>query len=131
MSRCAVEHARETRHILETQAIGLAALRRTETDLQALRDALQHSAQHYHGNVDAYVECDLVFHQRLVDAAHNPALSELYRYFSGVVGAALQHNMTTVPRCQAVFDLHGQILDALEQRDPERAKHLSRTLIES
>ena len=69
--------------------------------------------------------------ERLIDAAHNPALSELYRYFSGVVAAALQHNMATVPRSQATFDLHGQILDAIEQRDPQRAKALSRTLIES
>ncbi|HGA2316732.1 TPA: FadR/GntR family transcriptional regulator [Pseudomonas putida] len=131
MSRCTLEQARETRRILETEAIGLAALRRTDADLQALRAALTGSAEHFHGDVDAYVSCDLVFHQRLIDAAHNPALSELYRYFSGVVAAALQHNMATVPRSQATFDLHGQILDAIEQRDPERAKALSRTLIES
>jgi DNA-binding FadR family transcriptional regulator len=131
MARCTLEHARETRHILEAEAIGLAALRCTEHDLYELRAALCQSAEHFHGNVDAYVRCDIQFHQRLVDAAHNPALSELYRYFSGVVAAALEHNMTTVPRCQATFDLHGQILDALEQRDPEQAKRLSRTLIES
>ncbi|MHA7113540.1 FadR/GntR family transcriptional regulator [Pseudomonas promysalinigenes] len=131
MSRCTFEQARETRHILEVEAIGLAALRRTDEDLRALRAALAGSAEHFHGDIDAYVSCDLVFHQRLIDAAHNPALSELYRYFSGVVAAALQHNMATVPRCQATFDLHGQILDAIEQRDPERAKALSRTLIES
>ncbi|MGO0632170.1 FadR/GntR family transcriptional regulator [Pseudomonas sp. SAR267] len=131
MSRCTLEQARETRHILESEAIGLAALRRTDEDLQGLRAALAGSAGHFHGDVDAYVSCDLVFHQRLIDAAHNPALSELYRYFSGVVAAALQHNMATVPRSQATFDLHGQILDAIEQRDPERAKALSRTLIES
>lgn len=131
MSRCTLEQARETRHILETEAIGLAALRRTDDDLQRLRAALKGSAEHFHGDVDAYVSCDLVFHQCLIDAAHNPALSELYRYFSGVVATALQHNMTSVPRCQATFDLHGQILDAIEQRDPERAKRLSRTLIES
>lgn len=131
MSRCTFEQARETRHILEVEAIGLAALRRTDEDLRALRASLAGSAEHFHGDIDAYVSCDLVFHQRLIDAAHNPALSELYRYFSGVVAAALQHNMATVPRCQATFDLHGQILDAIEQRDPERAKALSRTLIES
>ncbi|QXH34922.1 FadR/GntR family transcriptional regulator [Pseudomonas muyukensis] len=131
MSRCTVEHARETRHILEAEAIGLAAMRRTEHDLQQLREALQHSAAHFHSDIPAYVACDIQFHQLLVDAAHNPALSELYRYFSGVVAAALQHNMSTVPRCQAVFDLHAEIVDALEQRDPQRAKHLSRTLIES
>lgn len=131
MSRCSVEQARETRSILEAEAIGLAALRRTEDDLRGLREALQRSAAHYHGDLDAYIDCDLVFHQRLVDAAHNPALSELYRYFSSVVASALQRNLSAVPRRQAVFDLHGQILDAVEQRDPERAKRLSRTLIES
>ncbi|MHC6227168.1 FadR/GntR family transcriptional regulator [Pseudomonas sp. X10] len=131
LSQCTPEQARETRHILEAEAIGLAALRRTEEDLRGLREALRRSAGHFHGDLDAYIECDLMFHQRLIDAAHNPALSELYRYFSGVVAAALQRNMSTVPRCQAVFDLHEQILDAVEQRDPERAKALSRTLIES
>lgn len=131
MSRCTPEQARETRHILETEAIGLAALRRTEADVQGLREALEDSGKHFHGDIDAYVNCDLVFHQRLVDAAHNPSLSELYRYFSGVVAAALQRNMSTVPRSQVTFDLHGEILQAVEQRDPERAKRLSRTLIES
>lgn len=131
MSRCTPEQARETRHILEAEAIGLAALRRSEADLQGLREALKGGEAHFHADLDAYIACDLVFHQRLVDAAHNPALSELYRYFSGVVAAALQRNMSAVPRCQSVFDLHEQILDAIEQRDPERAKRLSRTLIES
>lgn len=131
MTRCSPDQARETRRILETEAIGLAAQRRTDADLRDLRQALQNSAAHFHGDVKTYVECDLVFHQQLVDTAHNPALSELYRYFSGVVATALELNMTSAPRCQTVFDLHGQIVDAIEQRDPERAKHLSRTLIES
>ncbi|MFB4392537.1 MULTISPECIES: FadR/GntR family transcriptional regulator [unclassified Pseudomonas] len=131
MSRCSVEHARETRCILEAEAVGLAALRRTEEDLSRLREALQRSSGHFHGDVDTYVACDLVFHQRLVDAAHNPALSELYRYFSSVVAAAVQHNMSVRPRSQRVLDLHVQILDAIEQRDPDTAKRLSRALIES
>ncbi|UVL30470.1 FadR/GntR family transcriptional regulator [Pseudomonas donghuensis] len=129
LSRCDLEQARETRHILEAEAIGLAALRRTDADLHALREALEHSGAHFHADLEQYIRCDLVFHQRLVDAAHNPALSELYRYFSGVVAATLHHNLSHAPRCQLVFDLHGQILDAIEQRDPDRAKALSRTLI--
>ncbi|MBC3422938.1 FadR family transcriptional regulator [Pseudomonas wayambapalatensis] len=131
ISRCTVEQARETRCILEAEAIGLAALRRTDDDLRGLREALEHSCGHFHGDLDTYVACDLVFHQRLVDAAHNPALSELYRYFSSVVAAAVQHNMSALPRSQRVFDLHVQILDAIEQRDPDTAKRLSRALIES
>jgi DNA-binding FadR family transcriptional regulator len=129
LSQCSQEQARETRHILEVEAIGLAALRRTEEDLVALREALGVSGSHYHGDLDTYIACDLVFHRLLVDAAHNPTLSELYRYFSSVVGAQLRHCLNIIPRRQEVFDLHIELLDAVEQRDPERAKALSRQLI--
>lgn len=129
LSGCSLEHARETRHLLEAEAIGLAALRRTEQDLIGLRQALQHSGEHFHGELDDYIRCDLAFHQRLVDAAHNPALSELYRYFSSVVAMKLEQSMSRLPRNQAVFDLHVAILEAVEQQDPQRAKALSRTLI--
>ena len=129
LSRCSFEQARETRHILEVEAIGLAALRRTDEDLRALREALSVSGNHYHGDLDTYIACDLVFHRRLVDAAHNPTLSELYRYFSSIIGAQLRQTLNIVPRRQEVFDLHIELLDAVEQRDPERAKALSRQLI--
>ena len=129
LSRCGPEQARETRHILEVEAIGLAALRRTDEDLLALREALAVSGSHYHGDLDSYIACDLVFHRRLVDAAHNPALSELYRYFSSLVGAQLRQSLNVTPRRQEVFDLHIELLDAVEQRDPERAKSLTRQLI--
>jgi DNA-binding FadR family transcriptional regulator len=129
LSRCSHEQARETRHILEVEAIGLAALRRTDEDLVALREALGVSGSHYHGDLDTYIACDMVFHRRLVDAAHNPTLSELYRYFSSIVGAQLRETLNISPRRQEVFDLHIALLEAVEQRDPERAKALSRQLI--
>ncbi|MCW1244256.1 FadR family transcriptional regulator [Pseudomonas sp. SAICEU22] len=129
LSRCSLEQARETRHILEVEAIGLAALRRTDEDLLALRQALKTSGEHYHGDLEHYIACDLIFHRLLVDAAHNPALSELYRYFSSVIGAQLRHSLNIIPRHQHVFDLHIEILEAVERQDPERAKALCRQLI--
>jgi DNA-binding FadR family transcriptional regulator len=53
----------------------------------------------------------------------------LYRYFSSIVGAQLRQTLNISPRRQEVFDLHIDLLDAVEQRDPERAKALSRQLI--
>jgi DNA-binding FadR family transcriptional regulator len=129
LSHCTLAQAQETRQILEVEAVGLAALRRTDEDLVALRAALNASGDHYHGDLEHYLSCDLVFHKRLVDAAHNPALSELYQYFSSIVGAQLRQTLNIQPRRQAVFDLHGALLDAVEQQDPERAKALSRQLI--
>ena len=129
MSQCTLEQAQETRQILEVEAVGLAALRRTPEDLQRLHQALQASDEHYHGDLEHYIQCDLVFHKRLVDAAHNPALSELYQYFSSIVGAQLRQTLNIQPRRQAVFDLHIALLEAVDNQDPERAKSLCRQLI--
>ncbi|MFL9672025.1 MULTISPECIES: FadR/GntR family transcriptional regulator [Pseudomonas] len=129
LSHCTLEQAQETRQILEVEAVGLAAVRRTEADLTALHEALKASAVLYHGDLEAYISADLVFHKRLVDAAHNPALSELYQYFSAIVGAQLRQTLNISPRRQAVFDLHIALLEAVEHQDPERAKSLCRQLI--
>ncbi|WP_353631799.1 FadR/GntR family transcriptional regulator [Pseudomonas canadensis] len=129
LSHCTLEQAQETRQILEVEAISLAALRRTDEDLKKLREALDASAALYHGDLEAYISADLVFHKHLVDAAHNPALSELYQYFSAIVGAQLRQTLTISPRRQTVFDLHIALLDAVEHQDPERAKSLCRQLI--
>lgn len=129
LSHCTLAQAQETRQILEVEAIGLAALRRTKDDLKGLREALERSGELYHGDLEAYISADLVFHNRLVDAAHNPALSELYQYFSSIVGAQLRQTLNISPRRQAVFDLHIAWLDAVEHQDPERAKSLCRQLI--
>ncbi|CRM00202.1 MULTISPECIES: FadR/GntR family transcriptional regulator [unclassified Pseudomonas] len=129
LSHCTLEQAQETRQILEVEAVGLAAVRRTEADLTALHEALKASAVLYHGDLEAYISADLLFHKRLVDAAHNPALSELYQYFSAIVGAQLRQTLNISPRRQAVFDLHIALLEAVEHQDPERAKSLCRQLI--
>ena len=129
LSSCSLEQIRETRHILEVEAIGLAALRRTEEDLRLLHLALKESEQHYHGELDTFIGCDLLFHQRLIDAAHNPALSELYRYTSSIVSSQIRSTLAVQPRRQSVFDLHIDLLAAVEQQDPQRAMALCRTLI--
>jgi len=129
LSSCSMEQGREMRQILEVEAVGLAALRRTDEDLRLLHQALNASGQHYHGELDTCICCDLVFHQRLIDAAHNPALSELYRYTSSVVTNHLRKTMDIHPRRQLVFDLHVELLEAVEQQNPQRALALCRTLI--
>ncbi|MBD1597891.1 FadR/GntR family transcriptional regulator [Pseudomonas typographi] len=131
MSGCTLEHARETRRIIEVEAIMLAAERRTEQDLAELRTALEHSGAHYHYDLERYIACDMVFHQRLVDAAHNPMLSQLYRYFSQVVAESLRRVLAPEQRPQEVFDLHVQMVDALEARHTALAAQLCRALIDN
>jgi len=129
LARGSIEQALEARGVIEVEAARLAALRRSDADLAALRQALALSAQHFGGDLQAYVEHDLAFHQRVVDSAHNPLLSELYRYFSQVIRAGLQHTISEPGRPQPAFELHRQLLDALERQDAEAAAAANRALL--
>jgi GntR family transcriptional repressor for pyruvate dehydrogenase complex len=88
LRRAAVLEAYEVREALEVQAARLAASRRTETDIEALRACLaeRDSAR---GTDARFVEADLAFHRAVVAAAHNPLLAEMFDSFAAVLREAL------------------------------------------
>jgi GntR family transcriptional regulator, transcriptional repressor for pyruvate dehydrogenase complex len=88
LRRAAVLEAYEVREALEVQAARLAAGRRTDADIEALRTCLaeRDSAR---GEDARFVEADLAFHRAVVAAAHNPLLSEMFGSFAAVLREAL------------------------------------------
>lgn len=130
LARSSVEQALEARGMIEIEASRLAALRRTEADLTALREALAASAaRSSYEDLQDYIDHDLVFHQRVVDSAHNPVLSELYRYFSQVIRVGLDRTISDPDRAQPCFDLHRELLDAIERQDADAAAAANRALL--
>lgn len=129
LARSSVEQALEARGVIEVEASRLAAQRRTDADIRALRDALEASALRHGGALDDYIEHDLIFHQRVVDSAHNPVLSELYRYFSQVIRAGLERTIGDPSRPQPSFELHRELLDAIERGDADAAANANRALL--
>ncbi|MCP8465819.1 FadR family transcriptional regulator [Pseudomonas sp. ZM23] len=129
LARSSVEQALEARGIIEVEASRLAAQRRSEADILALRAALEASAVRHGGALDDYIEHDLIFHQRVVDSAHNPVLSELYRYFSQVIRAGLERTIGDPGRPQPSFELHRELLDAIERGDADAAASANRALL--
>lgn len=130
LARSSVEQALEARGMIEIEASRLAALRRTDEDLTALRLALEASAaRSSYEDIDDYIAHDLVFHQRVVDSAHNPVLSELYRYFSQVIRVGLERTISDPERPQPSFDLHRELLEAIERQDADAAAAANRALL--
>lgn len=130
LARSSVEQALEARGMIEIEASRLAALRRTEADLTALHEALAASAaRSSYEDLQDYIDHDLVFHQRVVDSAHNPVLSELYRYFSQVIRVGLERTISDPDRAQPCFDLHRELLDAIERQDADAAAAANRALL--
>jgi len=66
----------ETRVILETNAARLAALRRTDEDIEELKKALEAYETKIHNNENAMEE-DLMFHLKIAEASKNSVLKSL------------------------------------------------------
>ncbi len=111
----------ELRAILEPEIAALAATRVEEQYLTTMREAvavMDSSRQ----DPDAFIEADLDFHLALAEAAANPLILSL---IDSIVGLLREQRMR-------IFKVNGgpergqfhhkRILQAIEQRDPEKAR---------
>ncbi|UKY54403.1 FadR/GntR family transcriptional regulator [Streptomyces inhibens] len=83
LRRAAVADVYEVRAMVEVQAARLAAARRTDADVAAMRSALEGRRTAAAGSDDAaFVDADIALHATVVDAAHNPVLTDLFTEFA-------------------------------------------------
>lgn len=124
----AIDAVLEARIAVEVEAAALAAHRRTEEDLDAVRAALAIRAAH-RGDPVRHVETDTDFHRAVIAAAHNPVLLEM---FDGIA-AHLRRAMVDMLRSRPEpfggdddQDSHAELLAAVERGDATAAARLSR-----
>jgi len=118
----------EVRGIVEPAGARLAAARRTDDDLAALRAALQ-DMEDAGTDAAAIVDADLAFHRTLLNAAHNELLSRM----EVVIEAGLRARDMVVHGGQHWPDsipVHRAIIDAIEARDALAATHAVEVLLE-
>src|SRR6266508_3093900 len=124
LRRAALLDVYEVRHALELQAARLAAARRDADDLASLQRTLDRRQAALAVAKDAtFVEADLGFHQCVVDAAHNPILTELFASLTSALREAMfdvfadrdlqldanpAHLDATIRTLQALLDDPGQ-----------------------
>src|ERR1700730_13917603 len=114
-------HLSELRQMLEPQIAVLAAARIEEQLLATMREAVVVMDRSLH-DPDAYIEADLDFHLALAEAVGNPLILSL---LDSIVGLLREQRWR-------VFDVdggpergqfhHKLILEAIEQRDPEKTR---------
>ncbi len=112
---------------LESMAARLAADRATAKDLRALRkSAVRHGAEAARGDLDAYSKANIEFHQHILELSGCGLLRTtadgLFVHMLAVRRRAMGENDRAV---RSVRD-HMAIIEALEQRDAERAESLVR-----
>ncbi len=115
----------ETRLMLESQNVFLAAERATETDLETIAEALagmEGALQDW----ERFLENDLRFHLLIAKATHNSILYSLLEttrnHLQEWIKGSLSEPSLAGPRAELSLWEHHKILAALRQRDTEGAR---------
>ncbi|MEV5967617.1 FadR/GntR family transcriptional regulator [Kribbella sp. NPDC051952] len=125
-------HVIEVRRGLDIVAAGLAATRRTESDVAALQAALQERAAAGQArDEEAFVAADVEFHLCVARAAHNPLLVDLYSSIARALAESVRDD-----RCLQVFasgedSWHDVLAKAIDAGDASVASAASLALLEN
>lgn len=129
LRRASIVSVIEARIAIETEAAGLAAERRTPSDLRAIRRALTGRVADGQ-TVEEHVDADMVLHRVVVAAAHNDVLAELFDGFVPRVRKAMVDMLKIRPplvSAEADHAAHAALVQAIADRDSRAAGELSRS----
>ncbi len=125
----------EFRAMLESRAAELAAARHNDADrtrLVAAHAAVD--AAYAGGDRHAQIRSDVAFHRAIADAAHNPVFSYLTGSLLSLLHDHVQLSLAGLePQSDTAQQLrvqHGALLDAILNRDVERARRVASGHIE-
>lgn len=122
----------EVRIAIESEAAELAAVRRSEEDLQQLRRGLQNLAE-AGDDPELHVAAELEFHRAAVAAAKNTVMLELYEGFAPSFARSIADTRLfrgPVERDPAQ-DPHLRLVDRIEARDSAGASRTIRMHLET
>ncbi len=131
-----VEEARFTRHVLECAVAELVCTMATQEDLFRLEENVK--LQEFYienGPVEVLMELDDAFHHMLFDIARKPQIHGLVQLIAIHFDRVRSLALTNIQDLKIVKD-HRQILEAIRNRDGEKAKemmskHLSRSKVDA
>ncbi|MFC4051932.1 FadR/GntR family transcriptional regulator [Actinomadura syzygii] len=126
LRRASVADVYEIRMMVEVRAAGLAADRRTPSDLAALDAALAARDAALAGPaVEAFIDADIALHTAVVAAAGNPVLADLFAGFVPVLREGLL-DLAALVDVRAADAAHGRaahaaLVEAVRDRDASAA----------
>lgn len=125
VSKQAVIQMVEVRRALEAEVAGLAAQRRTATDVKRIRAAITALDRAVQAGGDG-VDEDVKYHRAIADAARNPFLISTLEYLGQFLQGATRVTRANEARradfAQQVGDEHERITQAIEAGDPQAAR---------
>jgi GntR family transcriptional repressor for pyruvate dehydrogenase complex len=111
----------EVREAVEPHAARLAARRRGDEDLAAMRGALDRMREEIDAGAPG-LEGDAAFHLGLIAAAHNEVLTTLYEHLMPGLAQSSQASLVRPGQPERSLGEHQRVLDAVQDADEEGAE---------
>jgi DNA-binding GntR family transcriptional regulator len=126
-------HLYELRGVLDGLAARLAATRAEPAERTALREVMKrHTAAVKAHDLDVHIACDVEFHARVRDAAHNPRLTEDLGRLQDRILLVLRSTSTQPGAMgRGVLHDHNAILRAVLAQDPDAAERAARAHVDA
>ncbi|MES1200264.1 MAG: FadR/GntR family transcriptional regulator [Pseudomonadota bacterium] len=118
----------ELRGIVEPAAAGLAATRRKQSHLDAMRKALDGMAKHTL-RTEAGRAADQMFHASLLNASENPFIASLTNGVTAAVDALTEFKQRDKPLARDPVPDHKRVYDAIAAKDADAARTAMAELI--
>jgi GntR family transcriptional repressor for pyruvate dehydrogenase complex len=113
----------ELRRLLECEAAGLAAARRTDEHLREMADAIEDMAAGLDSTTgDRFIDADLRFHLAVAEATGNRLVLHSMHAVRDVIRRALSSVFRIPQSPQRALEEHRAIRAAIEAQDPARAR---------
>ena len=135
MKHLSIENILEYRRQTENEAGRLAAIRRTEKDLEKMKEIIQRSEAAI-GNPEEFMACDMEFHVAVAEASQNGMYSIMLQVCRNVLSEFLMEILnkgkksTQKVRYELILDVHKKIYIAVKnQQEEEAAKWMTTHLI--
>jgi DNA-binding FadR family transcriptional regulator len=121
----------ELRTVLEEYASGAAALRRSEGQLQQLRELLADADEASAGeDTAAATNVDALFHRAVVRASGNDLLVEVYDHLGTALTASPGGPAWDATHAEEHARLHRRLVDAIESRDSNGARDAAAAIVQ-
>jgi GntR family transcriptional repressor for pyruvate dehydrogenase complex len=118
-------HIHEIRRMIEVETAGLAAERATDEDIARLQNTIEGMSAHRQ-DLDAYIEYDHAFHERLAEATHNSLFNVLLGPISDLLHQVILVSAQAPGAVDAGVTHHRNILKKVRQHDPKAAQQAMR-----
>lgn len=122
LKRADIRELREIRDTLEPTIAKLAALRRTEADIECMKQHIaQRRATAEAGDVPHCIAADIDFHNAVVRATHNKILAELYSSMTAHLSSGYEYIYTGTLHLLETQAIHEKLLRHIEDGNTKAA----------